>query len=321
MRVLTPLCPVTVLVRDRPRAILLKLEGLSPAGSIKGRTARFLVDALAVEGRLGPGTTLIESTSGNLGVGLAIVAAARGYRFHAVVDPKVPTAALKRMRHLGATVEMVADADPNGAYLGARLARVHERCASSDTFVWTDQYGSDANPRAHEMGTGPEVLAQAGVVDAVFAAVSTGGTAAGLARFFSVVSPSTRTIAVDVEGSVVFGGAPGPRLLTGLGSAQRSRFLPPGLVEAMIVSDEQAIRACRALWACSGIKVGGSSGAVIAACSRYLARHPEVERAVCVCADGGENYADTIYDDAWLERHGISMAETFSEPHLRLAAS
>lgn len=318
----TPLCPVSVTAAGRPRRILLKLEGRSPAGSIKGRTARSLVEALEAEGRLRPGATLIESTSGNLGVGLALVAANRGYAFHAVVDPRAPGATLGRMRRLGATVEMVADADACGGYLAARLARVRERCASSDAFVWTDQYHSDANPRAHETQTGPELLAQAGAVDAVFAAVSTGGTAAGLARFFRAASPATRVVAVDVEGSVALGGAPGPRLLTGIGSARRSCFLPPGLVdEAVVVSDVEAILACRTLRARSGIGVGGSSGAVIAACSRYLVGHPAIERPVCICADGAESYADTIYDDAWLERHGIASAGMVPEPSLRLAAS
>jgi cysteine synthase len=135
----SPLVAVDIGVRGRPRLVLLKLEGRSTTGSIKGRTARSLVDTLEAEGRLRPGFTLVESTSGNLGVGLAVEAAARGYRFHAVVDPKIPRRALTRMRRLGASVEIVTDADENGAYLPARLARVRELCESSDSLVWTDQ--------------------------------------------------------------------------------------------------------------------------------------------------------------------------------------
>jgi 2,3-diaminopropionate biosynthesis protein SbnA len=302
----SPLVAIDVGVRGRPRALLLKLENRSPSGSIKGRTARSLVDALEVQGRLSAGATLVESTSGNLGVGLAVEAAARGYRFHAVVDPKVPRRALMRMRRLGATVEIVTDADENGTYLAARLARVRELSISSDRLVWTDQYENPANPRAHETGTGPELLAQAGQIDAVFAAVSTGGTVAGLARFFRIASPRTRVVAVDTLGSAVFGGPPGPRVLTGIGSAQRSRFLTVDLVSDVTVVDEAAaVATCRNLARRTGLRVGGSSGAVIAAASRYLSTNPQIRRAVCLCADGGENYLDTIYDDTWLERHGI----------------
>jgi 2,3-diaminopropionate biosynthesis protein SbnA len=303
----SPLVAVDIGARGRPRTVLLKLENRSPAGSIKGRTARSLVDALEAEGRLRAGSTLVESTSGNLGVGLAVEAASRGYRFHAVVDPKVPRRALTQMRRLGASVEIVTDADENGAYLAARLARVRELSTSPDRLVWTDQYGSPANPRAHETGTGPELLAQAGHVDAVFAAVSTGGTVAGLARFFRVASPRTRVVAVDTLGSAVFGGAAGPRVLTGIGSAQPSTFLTADLVSDVAVIDEPAaVATCRNLARRTGLRVGGSSGAVIAAASRYLATNPRIRRAVCACADGGENYVDTIYHDPWIRRHGIA---------------
>jgi N-(2-amino-2-carboxyethyl)-L-glutamate synthase len=306
MRALSPLVAIDILVHGRPRPVLLKLEGRSPGGSIKGRTARSLVDALDAAGHLRAGCTLVESTSGNLGVGLAAEAAARGYRFHAVVDPKVPQLALTRMRRLGATVEIVTEADENGAYLTARLARVRELVASFDPPVWTDQYESLANPSAHETGTGPELLAQAGDIDVVFAAVSTGGTVAGLARFFRVASPRTRVVAVDIRGSAVLGGVAGPRVLTGIGSTQPSRFLSSDLMfDVAIVDEADAVRACRILERRTGLRVGGSSGAVVAAAVRDLATNPGMLRAVCICPDGGENYVDTIYDDAWLARHGF----------------
>jgi 2,3-diaminopropionate biosynthesis protein SbnA len=297
---------VDILVRGRPRPMLLKLEGRSPTGSIKGRTARSLVDALDTAGRLRAGCTLVESTSGNLGVGLAAEAAARGYRFHAVVDPKVPYLALTRMRRLGASVEIVTEADENGAYLAARLARVRELVASFDPLVWTDQYGSLANPRAHETGTGPELIAQAGDIDVVFAAVSTGGTVAGLARFFRAASPRTRVVAVDIRGSAALGGVAGPRVLTGIGSTQPSRFLSSDRTfDVAIVDEADAVGACRTLERRTGLRVGGSSGAAVAAAVRYLATSSKRLRAVCICPDGGENYVDTIYDDAWLGQHGF----------------
>jgi cysteine synthase A len=115
-----------------------------------------------------------------------------------------------------------------------------------------------------------------------------------------------RVVAVDIRGSAVFGGVAGPRFLTGIGSAQPSRFLTADIVfDVAVVDEAAAVATCRNVARRTGVRVGGSGGAVIAAAARYLATNPEMRRAVCVCADGGENYLDTIYDDSWLERHGM----------------
>jgi len=114
---------------------------------------------------------------------------------------------------------------------------------------------------------------------------------------------------VDARGSVVFGGPAAPRLLTGIGSSRRSSFLTPDLFdEHRLVGDEAAFAFCRALDAATGLKVGGSSGAVLAGCAEYLAEHPEAQRVACICADRGENYASSIFDDAWLSAHGLSAS-------------
>ncbi len=308
---MTPLVRVAIPIAGSLRAVFLKLEGLGPGRSIKGRTARALVDALETTGRLRPDSILVESTSGNLGVGLAAVARAKGCRFLAVVDPKTPRRALERIIGLGATIETVREPDASGGYLLARLARVRSLCTSSGRFVWTDQYANPANPRIHELETGPEILCQtAGRVDVIFAAVSTGGTLAGLGAYFRAAMPTTRIIGVDVWGSVVFGGPLGPRLLTGIGSARRSAFLAPALYDDFIlVHDDEAISACRALSEETGMRVGGSSGAVLAACARYLVSRPELRHPVCICPDSGENYGDTIYDEGWIRRHGLHVRD------------
>ncbi|MDP9295938.1 MAG: pyridoxal-phosphate dependent enzyme [Actinomycetota bacterium] len=298
----TPLAPVVIPVGGPLRRIHLKLEGRGEGGSIKGRTARALVRSLEVSGQLRPDSVIVESTSGNLGVGLAEVARIKGYRFLAVVDPGVPTRALGRMRELGAEVHAVREADPNGGFLHARLEHVRQLCDSSDRFVWTDQYANPANPAVHELETGPEMWEQTrGRIDALFVAVSTGGTLAGLGAFFRRVEPRVRIVGVDVAGSVVLGGTPAPRLLNGIGSAQGSMFLRPELFDdAVIVDGMEAIVACRALAAESRLRVGGSSGAVIAAACQYLEAESDLLHPVCICPDGGENYEDTIFDDAWV---------------------
>jgi cysteine synthase A len=184
---------------------------------------------------------------------------------------------------------------------------VHEIRASSDAVVWPDQYSSPANPRAHEEGTGPELLGQlGGDLDAVFVPVSTGGTLAGLARFLRRESPGTRIVAVDAAGSGALGGALGPRLLTGIGADRPSSFASADLYdERAVVGDAEAFAFCRALAVGAGLRVGGSSGAALAACARALAADPALERVVCLCPDRGEAYASTIYDDAWLARAGV----------------
>jgi N-(2-amino-2-carboxyethyl)-L-glutamate synthase len=285
----------------------LKLEGANPWGSLKDRTAGSLVEDLERRGALGPGSILVESTSGNLGVALAAIARRRSYGFVAVVDPKLTRENLARLQALGARVERVETPDSTGCYLCSRLERVHGLCASSDAFVWPDQYSNVAGPRAHELGTGPELLEQLdGDIDAVFVPVSTGGTLAGLAGCFRRESPATMIVAVDAAGSAALGAQPGPRLLTGIGAGRRSSFVSDDLYDQRVLIDAgEAFAFCRALAAQTGIRVGGSSGAALAACGRTLAANPSLGRIVCLCPDRGEPYASTIYNDDWLARNGI----------------
>jgi cysteine synthase A len=302
----TPLRAVDVEVEGVRRRVLLKLEGTVPGRSIKDRTARALVDALEASGRLRPGACLVESTSGNLGVALARLARARGLGMLAVVDPLAPAPLVERMRALGARVEVVAGRGPAG-HLPRRLERVAALLAGDPRLVWTDQYGSAANPEAHRRGTGPELLRQtAGRIDALFVAVSTGGTLAGLAACMRARAPWVRVVAVDVHGSAALGGPVGPRRLSGIGSGRPSAFLaarPHHAVER--VGERDAVAWCRRLAAATGVRVGASSGAVLAACARHLARRPELVAPVCVCADAGEAYADTVYDDRWARAAGL----------------
>jgi cysteine synthase A len=176
--------------------------------------------------------------------------------------------------------------------------------------VWTDQYSNPANPAAHYCSTGPEMYRDMhGQVGALFVAVSTGGTLAGVGRYFREVSPRTRLIGVDARGSVVFGGEPGPRLLTGIGSSRQSSFLAPGLFhEHRLVDDLSAFSFCRAIASATGLMIGGSSGAVVAACAEYLAEHPRVRDVVCISADSGDNYRSSIFNDAWIAERGLGAS-------------
>ncbi len=303
----TPIARIVFTIRGRERVVHLKLEGANPSGSLKDRTAASLIEDLERRDLLHPGATLVESTSGNLGVALAAIARSRGYSFRAVVDPKTTPENVARLRGLGAAIELVETRDETGGYLLSRLERVAELCASSDRFVCADQYTNPANPRAHEQGTGPELLDQLHrELAAVFVPVSTGGTLAGIARFLRRESPGTRIVAVDALGSVALGGRPAPRLLTGIGAGRPSSFISPSLYDRrVLVADAEAFAFCRALAAETGVRVGGSSGAALVACARLLAANPELDRVACLCPDRGDSYTSTIYDDGWLARHGI----------------
>jgi N-(2-amino-2-carboxyethyl)-L-glutamate synthase len=310
----TPLLNVGLRLNGQLRIIRVKLECTNPTGSVKDRTAFGLVRDCLEQGRLEKGSVLIESTSGNLGVALAFVAQRLGLEFIAVIDPKTSVENIVRMRQLGARIERVLEPDSEGGYLLSRLSRVRQILAddSERRMIWTDQYSNPANPAIHYYTTGPEIYKQmCQSVDAVFVAVSTGGTIAGIAQYLRETSPSTRLIAVDAEGSLALNGPPGPRHLTGIGASRHSSFVTQDLYDDCVkVSDKDAFAACRVVSDCTGLLIGGSSGAVLVGCARYLAMHPALERVVCIWADRGDNYRSSIFDDAWLRRIGI--AHSFS---------
>ncbi|GCE31300.1 hypothetical protein KDA_67840 [Dictyobacter alpinus] len=303
----TPIKPIGLTIDGRHYPIHLKLESMNPTGSVKDRTGLGLIQWLELQGSLQPGSTVIESTSGNLGVALALQCRVRGYKFVAVVDPKTTPENINKMRALGAQIDVVDQPDINGGYLLTRLERIQQLCAVHPDYIWSNQYGSLANPRIHANTTAPEIYEQMqGDVDVIFIAVSTGGTLTGVSRYFRAVSPHTRIIGVDAVGSIIFGTQAGPRLLTGIGSSRASSFITAAAYdEYMLIDDHTAFAFCRELDTETGIKVGGSSGAVLSACARYLSRRPEEQRIVCLCADGGENYASSLFSDEWLEAHGM----------------
>ncbi|MGH3160074.1 MAG: pyridoxal-phosphate dependent enzyme, partial [Streptosporangiaceae bacterium] len=289
--------------------------GEGPWGSIKDRTALSLLRSVASRIEV-PGTTLVESTSGNLGVALASAAVEIGLRFVAVTDPNMSPVLEERLTALGAELMRVTEPDRQGGYLDARLKLVGELTAADPSVVWTDQYHNPANPLAHYQGTGPELDRQTyGVFDAVFVAVSTGGTLAGLGRYLHHRRPDVRVIAVDVPGSRVFAEPTGSRLLTGIGASQASCFLRPGdWDEVVIVDDVAAIAHCHALADALGVRLGGSGGAVLAACAHYLALHPEIRFPVCLCPDSGDNYTRTLYAPGWLSGRGVQLSRELLQP-------
>ena len=314
----TPVVTLDTDVAGTPRTLLLKLEGCSPWQSLKGRTAMGLLAASTprVHERR---PTIIESTSGNLGVALASMCGHLGWRFIAVVDRRLPSSIREHLTALGAEIEPV---DPPGGSvhgLCARIDRVRQLERSVPDAVWTNQYGNRVNPTVHAGWNGPELYRKTSgaPLDTVLAAVSSGGAYAGTARHFRRFRPDTAVIPVDVTGSSALGGVPACRLLTGIGASRRSTFVTPYQAgAARYVTGPRAIGACHAVLRDTGLRLGGSSGALVAAAIDLFQARPAVRSVAALCPDLGNNYHETIYDDRWLGRHlgirGDDLADRFT---------
>jgi cysteine synthase A len=289
----------------------LKLEGLNPAGSIKLKTARGLMDAAEQSGIIGPGSLLIESTSGNLGVALAALAAARGYRITLVTDPNTNPHSAMHMKALGAEVVVVQERDANGGFLHTRIDYIQRQIARTPGLHWLNQYANPANVQAHRLGTADEILTSFGVPDWLFVGVGTAGTLMGCLERFATVGASTTIVGVDAEGSVTFGGPAGARQIPGLGTSRRPEiFQDTGQFRKMMVAETETIRACRRVAREHGLLVGGSTGTVLAALLAARDEIPAGSRVLVISPDMGDRYLETVYDDDWvISRYGADALE------------
>ncbi|WP_324608314.1 MULTISPECIES: pyridoxal-phosphate dependent enzyme [Streptomyces] len=288
----------------------MKLEMHNPTGSVKYRTAVGLLADMHTRRPLVPGTEVIESTSGNLGLALARLLGEIGCTFTAVVDPKLPDQSRALLLAEGARLVTVRERDRSGGYLLTRLRKVAELREADPELRWPDQYRNPANPGVHQDVTAPELLEQtSGGMDTVLAAVSTGGTLAGLGTGLRRALPAVRTLPVDVVGSAALSDrvAVHSHLLTGIGAGRRTSFLHEGSDgHALRVRDVQAFAHCRMFAQDTGLSLGGSTGALLAAYVHALgAGRGALGRAVGLSPDGGENYRSTFYDDDWLRHHGV----------------
>ena len=280
--------------------LYLKMEGLNPAGSIKLKTASSMVEDAERRGLLRPGSGIIESSSGSLGVALAMICAAKGFRFLCVTDPNTPQQSVDIMRALGAEVVEVDSRDQSGGYLGSRIAYIRERLTLSRDLVWLNQYANPANSAVHARCTAAAITAEFPRVDYLFVGTGTSGTLMGCIDHFRSASPETRIVAVDSAGSVNFDTA-GPRYIPGIGASRRPELFRPELVDDVeLVAEADTVRTCRWLAQQHGLYAGGSTGSVVWAALR---RAPEMSERSCVVAvspDLGDRYTRTIYDDGWV---------------------
>lgn len=286
--------------------VYLKIEGLNPAGSVKLKAAASMVQDAERRGLLRPGARLIESSSGSLGIALATVCAASGYRFVCVTDPNASPHSLDIIRALGAEVVEVSRRDASGGYLGSRISYIEQCVARDPELVWLNQYANPANWIVHEQRTAAAITAEIPDVDFLFVGVGSSGTLMGCVHHFRRVSPRTRIVAVDAVGSVGFGFRPGPRHIPGIGTSRRPEILRPELVDDVeLVSEADTVRTCRWLARRHGLFLGGSTGSVVSAILRRAPGLPAGARVVGISPDFGDRYARTIYHDAWvLEKLG-----------------
>jgi cystathionine beta-synthase len=311
----TPLVPLRRVAQGVPYRVLAKLEYLNPGGSVKDRIGATMVDEAERTGRLKPGGTIVEATSGNTGVGLALIAAVRGYRIVFVIPDKMSSEKIRLLRAYGARVVVtpsgVAPDHPMSHYSVAQ--RLSQEIPGA---YYPNQYENQGNPEAHYRTTGPEIDRDVGpALAAVVGTVGTGGTMSGIGRYFKEHRPKVRIVAVDPAGSVL-----GPFFRTGkLGAAVP--YQVEGIGEDMVpksihfqylddfveVNDRESFLMARRLVREEGFFVGGSSGSAVAGALRWLSQRPLPEGAtvVVILPDSGDRYLSKFYSDDWMREKGF----------------
>ncbi|MGP9708057.1 2,3-diaminopropionate biosynthesis protein SbnA [Brachybacterium sp. AOP42-C2-15] len=320
----TPLIRLDRLFPDSGIEILAKLESVNPGGSTKDRPALAMVRDAFARGHLEAGGTVVESSSGNLGVALARVCSTHGVHFVCVVDSRTNATTVATIRALGGQVEMVTEPDPEtGDLLTARLHRVEQLLEQIPGAVNLYQYGNPANPGAHAAGTMAEIAeATDHRLDVLMAAVSTTGTIAGCTAYLRENSMDTRTVAVDAEGSVLFGGTAAPRPLPGLGAGvvtDISRTVDPDRV--VRVSGLDCVVGARLLARREGILAGASTGGIVHTLGSLVPELAPGSRVAFIVHDGGVPYLSTVYDDDWVERTLGADADALTDATASLQAT
>src|SRR5437588_5173148 len=310
----TPLVEITQFDTG-PCHLFLKLENQNPTGSIKDRIALSMIEAAEQEGKLQPGGTVIEATAGNTGLGLALVAAAKGYRLGLVIPDKMSQEKSSRVRALGAEVRLTRSDVTRGhpEYYQDVAARLAEEIPGA---FYVNQFGNPANPLAHERSTGPEIWEQMRHdVDAIVVGVGSGGTLTGLGRFFNRVKPrrGIEMVLADPTGSVLYEFVKMGKLVEagswaveGIGEDFIPEIADMSLVtEAYEIDDEESFAVARELLRKEGIFGGSSTGTLVAGALRYCREQTRPKRVVSFVPDTGNKYLSKMYNDFWMTEQGF----------------
>jgi cystathionine beta-synthase len=310
----TPLVEITQLDTG-PCQLFLKLENQNPGGSIKDRIALSMIEAAEAEGNLQPGGTVVEATAGNTGLGLALVAGAKGYRVLLVIPDKMSQEKISHVRALGAEVRITRSDVTRGhpEYYQDVAARLAQEIPGA---FYVNQFGNPANPLAHERTTGPEIWEQMRHdVDAIVVGVGSGGTLTGLGRFFNRVKPrrGIEMILADPAGSILYEyvregkfGEAGNWAVEGIGEDFIPEIADMSLVtEAFQIGDEESFATVRELLRKEGIFGGSSTGTLVAGALRYCREQTKPKRVVSFVPDTGNKYLSKMYDDFWMAEQGF----------------
>jgi N-(2-amino-2-carboxyethyl)-L-glutamate synthase len=283
--------------------IYLKLEGLSLTGSIKVKPALYMIEELERKKILKPGMSVIESSSGNLGVALSMICAIKGYKFICVSDPNISPFNKNMITNYGADIIIIDKKDENGGYLGSRISYIKSLLEQREDLIWINQYENHDNVQAHYLSTAKSIYEQFEKIDYLFIGVGTTGTLGGVSKFFREHSPNTKIIGVDSLGSVTFGGVSGKRFIPGLGTSN-----PPPIRalskfdEIIYIPEIDTIKTCRMLSA-KGYCFGGSTGTVLTGMQQYMDKISNKSTIVAISPDMGEKYIDTIYQESWVNKN------------------
>ncbi|MCW2917364.1 MAG: 2,3-diaminopropionate biosynthesis protein SbnA [Actinomycetia bacterium] len=303
--------PLVRLEHDRLR-LYAKLELNNPHGSVKDRSAYLMLRRAIERAELTAASTVVESSSGNLAISLASFCRILGVPFVPVIDPTINPSTERFLRAACDQVEKVTERDETGGFLRNRLLAVRRLESALGNPYWPNQYGNMDAADAHEEMTGAELSRALDRIDYLFVGVGTGATVAGLSRRMKQRRPQTRIVAVDAEGSAIFGGSPGARRIPGIGSSIRPPLVDQAQIDDVVtVSESATVDACHRLLRRHGLFAGGSSGSAYAAIEEYFQGYRGPPPSVVFLAvDRGTAYADTIYRPGWLDEWAARPAVT-----------
>lgn len=283
-----------------------KLEFLNGIGSIKDRPAFWILKRAIERGQIGPNTTIIESSSGNFACALAVFCRMIGLNFIPVIDQFVSPVYESFLRALCENVVKVDECDDSGGYLKTRLHRVDTLLSQFPDAYWPNQYENPDGMEAHYYLTAGEICRELPQLDYVFVGVSSGATVAGVSRRLKEHNASVRIVAVDAEGSVIFGQKPKKRYIPGLGSSISPPLIKEAIIDdVVIVKEAETVAACHYLLERHGLFVGGSTGTVYSAIQRYFSDHSggKRPRVLFFCCDRGAGYLHNVFASGWASRH------------------
>jgi cysteine synthase A len=301
----TPLLRLRRIFKNLHFNLYAKMEMFNPGGSIKDRTAMSIIKHGLETGEIKPGGIVVESSSGNMGIGLAQACLIHNLRFICVIDPKTTQQNVQILKAYGAEVDCVTEPDSHtGEFLQARINRVQDYLQNVPGSFWPNQYANPYNPMAHYRTMQEISDATGGELDYLFCATSTCGTIRGCAEYVRDNFMSTKIVAIDAVGSVIFGSERAKRLIPGHGAGIVPPLFHDSLASSAVhVTDLDCVIGCRRLVRREAILAGGSSGAVIMGIEKVKHLIPSGATCVAILPDRGERYLDTVYSEPWVETH------------------